>query len=167
MSEIMGTLFKYLLSLLGVSAVVLVLYQAFNLNKIQNTITDITQLSSNVQSLYSGQSAFTTLTNTTAIAGKLAPLGMIQGGAGLLTNPWGGTVTIAVNGVTSTKFNITELGVPIEACAKIVSGLFNLSGLIINGTTIATLPVDAGTGINACNTGSVGGLTSLTFTFAH
>lgn len=168
MSEIMGTLFKYLLSLLGVGAVVLILYQTFGSNKIQNAIADVTQLSSNAQSLYNGQATFTTLTNTTAIAGKLAPSGMIPGGAGLLSNPWGGAVTIAVNATSSSQFDITEPGVPIDACSKMIAGLSNLVGLKVNGTAITTFPVDAGTGITACTTGATAaGLTTLIFSFAH
>lgn len=166
MSEILGTLFKYLVSLLGVAAVVLVLYQVFGANKTQNAISELTLLQTNTQALYNGNGTFATLTNTVAINGKLAPSGMIGGAAGVLLNPWGGSVTIAPN-ATNTRFDITEGSVPIDACAKMVAGLSSVVGLKVNGTAIATFPVDAGTGITACTTGAVAGLTTLIFTFDH
>lgn len=164
MSEILGTLFKYLVSLLGVAAVVLILYQVFGSNKTQNAISDATLLQTNVQALYNGQSTFSTLTNTVAVNGKLAPPGMIIGAA-TLANAWGGAITVAPN-ATNTMFDITEAGVPIDACAKMIAGLSSVVALKVNGTTVAT-PVDAGTGVSACTTGAVAGLTSLIFSFAH
>lgn len=160
MSEILGVLFKYLVALLGVSAVVMVAYQVFGVNKTQTAISDLTTLQVSAQALYAGQSSFTTLTNTVAIAAKLAPSGMISGTA--LTNPWGGTVTLAVNGANSSRFDITETLVPTEACAKMASNLTNMVILSINGAN-QTLPIDAGTAATACNAAS----NTMIFTFSH
>lgn len=151
MSEILGTLFKYLVSLLGVAAVVLILYQVFGSNKTQNAISDITQLQANSQALYNTQNNFTSLTNTIAVSGKLAPSGMISGTA--LVNPWGGAVTVNVNATNAAQFDITEAGVPVDACAKMISGLATAVGLKVNGTA-QTLPVDAGAAVTACNAAS-------------
>jgi type II secretory pathway pseudopilin PulG len=169
MSEILGTLFKYLVSLLGVAAVVLVLYQVFGANKTQNAISDATLLQTNTQALYNGQNSFATVTNTVATNGKLAPPGMLTGTATTLANPWGGDVTIAFNGTTAAKFDITEAGVPIDACAKMIAGLSSVVGLSINGTVIApaTLPMDSGTAVTSCATGAAAGLATLIFTFGH
>lgn len=164
MSEILGTLFKYLVSLLGVAAVVIILYQVFGSNKTQNAISDITLLQSNVQALYNGQNTFTSLTNTIAVSGKLAPAGMITGPS-TLSNPWGGTVTITVNGGNPTQFDITEPTVPAESCAKMIVGLGTAVALKVNAIVTA-LPVDAGGAVTACNVASAAGNT-LVFTFAH
>jgi type II secretory pathway pseudopilin PulG len=160
MSEILGTLFKYLVSLLGVAAVVLVLYQVFGANKTQQAMSDMTQLQSNSQSLYSSQNTFTTLTTAVAIGAKLAPSSMITGAT--LTNPWGGTVAIAVNAGNATQFDITEPNVPNDACAKMGVGINTAVGLKINGTALA-LPIDAGTAATKCDQTA----NTLVFTFGH
>lgn len=159
MSEILGTLFKYLLSLLGVAAVVVILYQVFGANKIQDATSELTTLQANAQALYNGQSTFTTLTNTVAINGKLAPTSMISGTS--LVTPWGGTITIAVN-ATASQFDITEVGIPPDACAKMIVGLASLVALKVN-TIAQTLPLDAGTAVTACNAAA----NTMIFTFTH
>lgn len=161
MSEILGTLFKYLVALLGVAAVVLILYQVFGSNKTQNAISDITLLQTNTQALYSAQSTFTSVSNAVAINGKLAPQGMISGSS--LINPWGGAVTIAVAGGNAAQFDITETAVPAESCAKMIVGLSSVVGLKVNGAAQG-LPLDAGTAVTACNQPINN---SLVFTFAH
>lgn len=160
MSEILGSLLKGLLALLGVAAVVGILYLAFGNNKTQNAISDITQLQSNIQALYNGQNTFTTLTNTVAIGGKLAPSDMVAGTA--LTNPWGGTVTANVNAGNAAQFDLTETLVPQDSCGKIVVGLPTIVNLKVNGTA-QTLPVDAGTAVAACSLAN----NTLIFTFSH
>lgn len=160
MSEILGTLFKYLVALLGVAAVVAVLYNVFGSNKTQNALSDLTLLQSNTQALYNAQTSFATLNNTVAINGKLAPPSMTASGA--MLNQWGGAVTINANGGNQSEFDITEAAVPQDSCAKMITGTTNGVGLKVNGAT-QTLPMDAGSAVTACS----GATNSLTFTFAH
>jgi type II secretory pathway pseudopilin PulG len=160
MSEILGTLFKYLVSLLGVAAVVVILYQVFGANKTSNAISDITLLQTNAQALYSAQNSFTSLTTAVAIAGKLAPTGMISGTS--LVNPWGGTVALNVNAGNATQFDITEPGVPADACAKMIVGLSTAVALTVNAVA-QKLPLDAGAAVTACNVAA----NTLVFTFAR
>ncbi|HJV75125.1 MAG TPA: type 4 pilus major pilin [Noviherbaspirillum sp.] len=162
MSEILGTLFKYLVSLLGVGAVVLILYQVFGANKAQTALSDLTILQTNAQTLYSGQSTFTSLTNTVAINGKLAPDSMIQGGA--LQNPWGGAITVKVS-ANAGQFDVTEPAVPSKDCATMATSMNSVVGLKINGTA-QTLPMEAGAAVNACNVTTAAGNTMI-FTFSH
>lgn len=164
MSEILGALFKYLVALLGVGAVVVILYQVFSTNKTQNAISDLTQLQANSQALYNGQNTFTTLTNTVAVSGKLATASMIAGSSNL-QNPWGGVVTINVNSGNASQFDITETAVPQDACAKMLVGLPTVVALKVNGTS-QTLPLDAGTAVVACSVATTAGNT-LIYTFAH
>lgn len=160
MSEILGTLFGKVVALLSLAAVVAILYMVFGSNKIQNTITDVTQLQAKSQAHYAGQSTFTTLTNTVAIGGKLAPASMISGTA--LVNPFGGVVTIAVNAGNASQFDITETGLPADACAKVIVGMGSAVALKVN-TVAQTLPLDAGAAITACNTAS----NTIIATFSH
>lgn len=165
MSEILGTLFKYLVSLLGVAAVVLILYQVFGSNKTQDLVSGITQLQANAQALYNAQSSFTTLTNTVAVSAKLAPTQMIAS-ATTLSNPWGGAVNILVNSGNAAQFDINTVGVPPDACAKMLQSLSSLVTLKVGATlpgTAVTLPVDAGTGATACANAS----NAMTMTFSH
>lgn len=160
MSEILGTLFGKVVALLSLAAVVAILYMVFGSNKIQNTITDVTQLQAKSQAHYAGQSTFTTLTNTVAINGKLAPASMISGTA--LVNQFGGTVTINVNAGSASQFDITETALPADACAKVIVALPSVVALKVN-TVAQTLPLDAGAAITACNTAS----NTLIATFPH
>jgi hypothetical protein len=158
MSEILGTLFKYLLSLLGVAGVTLILYNVFAANKTQGAISDITQLQTGAQSLYNAQSSFTSLNNAVAIASKIAPTDMITGTA--LVNPWGGVVTVAVD-TNPAEFDITETLVPNDACTQLASNLTSLLALKINGTA-QTLPLDPGTAATTCTASN-----TMTFIYGH
>lgn len=156
MSEILGTLFKYLVSLLGVAAVVLVLYSVLGSSKTQNAITDMTLLESNVVAFYNGQ-PYTSLTNAVAIQGKLAPTGMVAPGPGIgLLNPWGGPASVGVNttGLTD-QFQIMTQQIPPDACVKISTSMTNVVGLSVAGGATMTaasgqLPIDAGTAATLC-----------------
>lgn len=161
MNEILGTLFANLARLLGIAAVVGILYVVFASNKTTDAITDTTQLQTNVQGLYSGQATFTSLTNAVAIAGKLAPKNMISGSN--LVNPWGGAVTVRVNTTNAGRFDVVHAAsIPQDACPKLVQSQSSAVGVSINGTA-QTLPLDVGTATGACNVAE----NAVTFTFAH
>lgn len=160
MSEILGALFKALMAIIGVAGVALVLYSVFGASKTGNAINDLTQLQSNAQSLYSTQSSFTTLTNAVAINGGLAPTRMISGGN--LVNPWSGAVTVNVNAADATRFDVTQAGVPNDACGKLAANTPSVVGLKINGAPQA-LPIDAGTAVGVCT----GAPNTMIFTFSH
>ncbi len=158
MSEILGTLFKYLVGLLAVVAIVLITNNVMASNKTQNAISDVTQLATAAQSLYNGSPAFTTLTDSVAIDSHIAPADMISGTG--LVNPWGGTVTVAVDANPS-QFDITETLVPNAACVQFASTLTSLQTLKINGTA-QTLPLDPGTAATTCTASN-----TMTLTFGH
>ncbi|CAN7779895.1 type 4 pilus major pilin [Cupriavidus necator] len=160
MSEILGALFKNLAALIGVAAVALILYAVFGSSKTGNAINDLNQFQTSAQSLYSTQSTFTSLTNAVAISGGLAPTRMIAGGT--LVNPWSGAITVNVNAGDATRFDVTEAGVPSDACAKMATNTPSIVGLKVNGTAQA-LPIDAGAAVTACNASP----NTLIFTFSH
>ena len=158
MSEILGPLFKYLCQMIGVAAVGLVLWAVFGSSKTSNAISDLSQLQGNIQTLYNTQSTFTTV--TTAVALTQAPARMINGTN--LVNPWSGAVTVNVNASDALKFDVTEAGVPTDACSKMATNTPTAVGLKINGAD-QTLPIDAGTAVTACNTAT----NTLIFTYSH
>lgn len=160
MSEILGALFKNLAALIGVAAVALILYSVFGSSKTSNAINDLNQLQTNAQALYSTQTTFTTLTNTIAVNGGLAPTRMVSGTS--LVNPWSGAITVAVNAGDATRFDVTQAGVPNDSCSKMATNTPSIVGLKINGAT-QTLPIDAGTAVAACNASP----NTLVFTFSH
>lgn len=160
MSEILGALFKYLMAALGIAAVAGVLYMVFAANKVGKAQSDLTTLQTNIQSVYSQSTTFTTLTNAAVTAGGWAPSSMIAGGS--LVNPWSGVVTVSVNPVNNTHFDTTETNVPTEACTKMAIGMTASVGIAINGVA-QTLPIDPAGAAIACNQNN----NTMTFTIGH
>lgn len=163
MSEILGTIFKTILALLGVAAVVVISYSAFNNSKNSNAVAQLSQLVFNAQAFYTG-TPFTSLTNAVAIVGdngaKLAPEDMVSGGT--LVNPWGGAVTVAVNASNSANFDVTTAGVTSSGCQKLATNMPTAVKLSINAKA-QTLPIDPGTAATAC----AGASNTLVLTFGH
>lgn len=158
MSEILGTLFKYIAALLGVAVVAGIVYSVFAENKTASAISDTGILQANVTSLYNSQSNFTSLTTARAASGELAPRTMIVGAG--LQNPWGGAVTVAVNPGNAARWDMTHPAVPPKECSKMATTLNTTVALSINGNA-QTLPLDAGAAIGACN----GAANTLVLTF--
>lgn len=153
MSEILGTLFKYLMVILGAVAVVALFYMTLGQDKTHKAVSSITQLQANTQALFSTQTSFSGLNNAVAVTGGLAPSDMISGSD--LINPWGGGVTIAVNPSVSSRFDITSTNIPADACSKLASILgaagSSATALAVNGTVLS-LPVNVAAVVTACNT---------------
>lgn len=162
MSEILGALFKYVIQLIGVAAVVGVLYLAFGSSKNTDAISDMHSLATNTQSLYYGQQVFT-VTNAVAITAKLAPSRMINPTKTALVNQWGGAITIRANATDPSKFDIQTTKVPNDGCAQMAANTPSLVGLSVNGQA-QTLPVDAGAVAGVC---SVSDNNTLIATFSH
>ncbi|MFA6231068.1 MAG: type 4 pilus major pilin [Rhodanobacter sp.] len=156
MSEIMGTLFKYLMALLGIAVVAGILYMAMHKNKGTTEAGNVLQLSTNVTSTYSGQSAFTGL--TTAVCAKLAPQGMSPDGA-TLVNQWGGAVSCAVN-ANPAQFDVVENAVPSDGCVDLVTHLKSYVSVTLAGTTYdSSTPLDAGTATTQCHSAATQAIT--------
>jgi type II secretory pathway pseudopilin PulG len=152
MSEILGTLFKYLMVILGAVAVVALFYMTLGQDKTHKAVSSITQLQANTQALFSTQTSFSGLSSAVAITGGLAPSDMISGSD--LINPWGGAVTIAVNPSVSSRFDITTTNIPDDSCSKLASILgaagSSATALAVNGTALS-LPVSVAAVVAACN----------------
>ena len=157
MSEILGTLLKVLLAVLGVVAVVVIMYSALSANKTQTEVANLTQLASNIQTTYAGQSSFTGVTNTVVVTGKFAPSSMMSG-TNTLTNAWGGSVTVAVGSPTS-QFTVTEAGVPSDGCIKLATSIASPISVTVGGTAV--------TDVSSAATNCTGATNSLVFTFGR
>lgn len=104
-------------------------------DKDMNTIPDIM---ANVQGHYSLKPSFNGLTNTIANSYKLIPDDM-NGGAGTITNRYGGAVTLAPATVTAAddSFSISYGGVPSRVCLKVVPQLSpQFLNVSVNGTVV-------------------------------
>lgn len=118
MSEILGTLFKYLLALLAIAAVVVVLYEALSSGKVSETVSDITTLRANITQLASASDGGS-ITPVQLINAGAVPANMVNGKN--IYDPWGG----ALNFIPSEPgmVGIQLLNVPTKACIKLVMAL--------------------------------------------
>jgi len=142
MSEILGTLFKYLMMLLGVAAVVLIFYAVTAGSKTSNAVSNITQTVANVQAMYSGTSNFGSLNNlATTSPAQIAPSAMLNGNS--MIDPWGGTINIIVDPANSSRFDVVLNGpIPDRACTTISTSV-PAEAITISGSAVA-FPIDAG-----------------------
>jgi hypothetical protein len=147
MSEIVGAMFKYMMVLLGLGAVVATFWSSMGMDKTSRALSAQTELSANVLDVYSAQSNFSSLSNTVMVNAKKVPETMVSGTS--IKNPWGGDVTLAVNGGNTGRFDITQTLVPSDACVKMATANSRIVALTINGAS-QTLPVDAGNAAAAC-----------------
>lgn len=148
MSEILGTLFKYLVALLAVAAVMLVLYQALGSSKSSGAISDLSQTVANIQGMYAGQNNFASLnTVITKNPKSIVTSSMVAPNGKSLINPWGGAVTITPD-VNTSLFDINLTLVPDKSCISLANSLA-YTKVTINSTLLNT-PVDAGTVAAAC-----------------
>lgn len=140
MSEILGTLFKYLLALLAITAVVGILYQALGSNKISTAASQLTTLQANINQLYAGTTSGPSgLSNTTLISAAVVPPGMqTNATAGTITNSWGGTVAVQPDGTLTNDVDISFAGVPQQACVKLATALLPSMAQITIGSTVVT-----------------------------
>lgn len=128
MSEILGTLFKYLLALLAITAVVVVLYEALGSSKVSTAISDVTTMQTNITQLASGTNGGT-LTEAQLISAGAIPSSMIGStGTGSSTTqtingPWGGTVSITSPTTPAGSVEITIPQVPAKDCIKLAMAL--------------------------------------------
>jgi major structural subunit of bundle-forming pilus len=127
--------------------------------KASDAVGQITTIISGIDSLYQGQSQFSSITTTGLIAAKVFPDRMVGSSGSSVTDPWGADVTVTP-GASGDTFDVTYNGVPSGACARIAgvtSG--SIVGVSINGAS-QTLPVDPITAATACSqtgSGSSGG----------
>lgn len=156
MSEILGSLFKYLVALIAIAAVVVILHEVFGTNKVSTATQEVTTLQSNINQLYSGYANTTSISNTVAINSGAAPNDMNSGGT--LIDPWGGDVTITGNAGGTDTVSIPQ--VPQKACTKLVKSISAFVSVSINGSSDSA-PVDPATVATQCTSGS----NKIAFTF--
>ncbi|MHB8408963.1 MAG: type 4 pilus major pilin [Acidiferrobacterales bacterium] len=124
------------------------------------TAQEVAEITANVQSLYSNQSSFATLTNQVAITDKAVPENMVQGTN--IVNPYGGQVTLGPDATYNNAFDITEGGLDGGACSSLATGE-TAYGVEINGTQVAigNQAVDPSTAAADCT--QTGNGNSVTF----
>lgn len=160
MREMLGTIIAWLLGLLAIGTLLVMFNTATSTSKTNQALSDLSSMVSSIQAIYYSHPSYSTISSTVAINGKLAPQSMINGAS--LINPWGGTVTLAVNSGNSSMFDVTEPNVPSDACSKLTTAIGNLQSLAINGSALP-LPADPATVTTSCNNTT----NSMVFTFGH
>lgn len=165
MSEILGTLFKYLLALLAITAVVAVLYEALGSNNVSTAVSEITTLQANVSQLYSGSTLPSSGDITaTLISAKAVPtsMGQASGSTGGLIGPWGSTITLAAVGNGDVALTMND--VPQDGCNKLVPAVIGSMVSVTIGTNGTALfgsnPNLTSAVANACTSSN-----NITFTF--
>lgn len=173
-----------LLELLAVLIIIAILGMGlyFTLAKVQASSDANTEgkhidlVTSAVKQLFAGSSNFGTKDLTPSVinsgavpADLLATGGSTTSNGNTITNKWGGTITIAPDGVgggTSNAFTITDIQIPQSVCVKLLSNTGN-NYLVVtaNGTQIRKYgditPIDPTAAVTACNSQTNN---SLTFT---
>lgn len=143
--------------------------------KINKTVDEIMQLTTNIRTLYGGQRDYSSLTNDVITGAKLIPDEMLSG-ANTFSSTWDGEVTIVpsdkVAASDNKAFLITFNDVPKEACIELSvidwgssagsglvamgttdpSGTYTAEGSCATGDGIACpeRPMDPGEAINGC-----------------
>ncbi|MBQ9035033.1 MAG: hypothetical protein IJ099_03600 [Alphaproteobacteria bacterium] len=134
--------------------------------KINKTVDEIMQITTNIRTLFGGQRNYSSLSNTVLTGAKLIPDEMVvttgtgQNQTTTFTSAWGTTVTVAKsNKVTASTtsddkaFLITIANVPTEACVELSVidwGASAGSGLVAMGTADAVTTSQT----TSCTTGN-------------
>jgi hypothetical protein len=162
MSEILGTLFKYLFAIVGVGAILAVLSSVVANHKTGTAAAQIDQLVANTQQLYAGQNDFTSLTSAVLIDAGAVPSGMATFNYSPVS-PWGSAVTFSVHNGDASSFDVSLTGVPSDSCAKLAGAITNFSAVVINAGATLYPPVDAAQFAIRC---AVATPATLVFTFS-
>lgn len=128
MSEILGVLFKYMLVLLAVVAVIALLYAALDGSKVSTAAADLNQMQENIYQLYDGASANAApIAETNLVAVGVVPPSMVSGGQ--IYDPWGnavGSFTLPQGGAwINTVAYLVFTRVPLSDCIKLALAASN------------------------------------------
>lgn len=102
-------------------------------------VTNEQQFISKIEQDYTTAPDFTGLSNTSANSADETPHSMDGGGA-VITNQFGGSVTVGVDAANSANFDITETEVPPSACVSMANVESDPVSVSINGTSMASSP---------------------------
>jgi len=158
MRDVIGSLWSILIGVLLIGGVVTVGYKALQTNKTSNALSDIAQLSADIESLYSGQGVYSSLSNTVAVSAGIVPSDMNIGGT--ITDQWSGAVTLGPNTIPS-MFDITLGSVPAAACVTLATTVKGVA-VVLPGNGQQGLPIDAGLAAAGCAPGG-----TVTFIFGQ
>ncbi len=136
--------------LLAIAVIVIIGIAAYPLYKnartsseVEAMANDIAILQTNAQTLYSGQSSFTTITEKQLEDAGLAPDDLKTATSGVWNNSWGGFVYLkpspAIGGLAANAgFTITLTAIPQSACTQLVNRVapsFLAIGIGTDGTS--------------------------------
>ncbi len=172
--------FYFILTIALLSAAIILYQKAQASYKETAAMSEVTSIVSGAEALYSGQPAYTGLTNTLMINAEKIPDNIITDAAsGTITNPWGGQIVVAcddaapasgLNTPSPAYFDVDLSGLPKGACIQLATGFStgNFQGVNINGTIFPSI-ANGGAQITpaqadaACSNGSNGNTLSFAF----
>lgn len=134
MSEILGTLFKYLITFICVSGVVAVIYDIFAANKVASAISQVYLFQKNISVFYTGgpTPAVSAPLTTIIVNANLEPSGTASGSN--LVNPWGGAITISGNQRSTGYVDIIYQNIPVSACVNLALAMSPYYLITINNS---------------------------------
>lgn len=108
--------------------------------KTRSQVSATIELVNNVVRTYSSAANYTGLTHSVMVDGRLVPSGFRSSGtagAGVITNTWGGNVTVGPVAPDNAQFTVTLEDVPASACVDFVTGVASIA----NGITVDSAQV--------------------------
>ena len=131
--------FMVVIALIGIGLLFIVsqFKDAGDQNKSQTAIKNITSLASGISSFRDLRNGYTGVTHTGIASSSSAPTNMVVmvGGAPVLTNVFGGAVTVSG---TATDYTVTYPSVPQKNCIDIASKLIGSFKTVKVGTIAVT-----------------------------
>ena len=168
MSEIIGVLFKYLLVIIAIGAVVSIFYEAMSTSNTSMATNDLTQIQQNIYELSSGESGINQITTPSDLINSgVLPTSMLSSASSTrIIDPWGGVVQVAAKTPSESVTSLVFPNVPLSACTKLtVSAAQAGISIIFGASTIypsdQNLVSDAAQACTSTNSSTL----SMTFTF--
>lgn len=153
MDSILGRVIAAILVLLAIAGVVYLGSQAMGSNKISNQLSDLSQLKTNVQTLYANDVAgYSTITAANLITAGAVPADMVQSSTSVI-DAWGNAVSIKPDAGTvggASQFDVTFNSLSNGDCVKLVTQVSGTTGILANAGAAQT----AATGLTSTGSGT-------------
>lgn len=143
---------------LGIAAIVLIgaialLTSAFSSANTNSVTEQVNAIQSGVKKLYMGQSeSYTALDNKVLVSAGVFPSTLSPASDGTVTNPWAGTIVVAVAANQTNQFTITYTNVPQSVCVNSVTAGGSWAAIKVNNSSL-TPPVTPDAASTACTSG--------------
>lgn len=139
------------IALVMVGGILVMAQRAFSSYRLMNTQNNLTMMKIEVQSLYTGSSDYSGLSNNVGISAGVFPSDMVKGAT--VKNAWGGQVTLAP-GSDVTQFSISYSEIPQDVCLKIAQLGDDWASIAVNGVDVMAAANRISATAGACQDGA-------------